>query len=62
VLNQPFTIFLPSSNKNFRKFPFQKISDMKKIACLVNSILISAFVFAQIDAGLFRFPDVSKDQ
>ncbi|HWC54815.1 MAG TPA: PDZ domain-containing protein [Chitinophagaceae bacterium] len=36
---------------------------MKKIiACLLISFFISAKLFSQIDAGLFRYPDVSKTQ
>src|SRR6195256_7072902 len=36
---------------------------MKKIAfCLVISYCIAATATAQIDAGLFRFPDVSQSQ
>ncbi len=35
---------------------------MKKFACLVLNGLVSLSLFAQIDAGLFRFPDVSQSQ
>jgi len=35
---------------------------MRKLACLLASITVANFLSAQIDAGLFRFPDVSKDQ
>ena len=34
----------------------------KNLACLVISFFISAEIFSQIDAGLFRYPDVSKTQ
>jgi tricorn protease len=46
----------------FCKFPLQKISAMKKIACVVISLILTASMFAQIDAGLFRYPDVSQSQ
>src|SRR3979490_2060325 len=35
---------------------------MKKIACALITTIISLSLFAQIDAGLFRFPDVSQTQ
>jgi tricorn protease len=35
---------------------------MRKLACTLASIIAATSLFAQIDAGLFRFPDVSKDQ
>ncbi len=35
---------------------------MKKIACAVISLMMTASLFAQIDAGLFRYPDVSQTQ
>src|SRR5215813_9739740 len=47
----------------FLKFIFHKLSAMKKLSglILINSI-ISIPLFAQIDAGLFRFPDISQTQ
>src|SRR5215212_2807323 len=35
---------------------------MKKLSLFLSVTMISSLLFAQIDAGLFRFPDVSKDQ
>lgn len=35
---------------------------MRKLASTLAGIFASVSLFAQIDAGLFRFPDVSKDQ
>jgi tricorn protease len=35
---------------------------MRKIAITLAALFATATVFAQIDAGLFRFPDVSKSQ
>jgi len=35
---------------------------MKKIACCIVGLTSSIFIFSQIDAGLFRYPDVSRDQ
>lgn len=35
---------------------------MRKLALSMVASLSCQFLFAQIDAGLFRFPDVSKDQ
>src|SRR3954470_8573409 len=35
---------------------------MRKIVSFLLCVSASAPVFSQIDAGLFRFPDVSKDQ
>ena len=35
---------------------------MKKIACALISTMMTASLFAQIDAGLFRYPDVSQSQ
>src|SRR5204863_4412475 len=39
-----------------------KLSFMKKLAIGLISLIISRTVFAQIDAGLFRWPDVSATQ
>jgi tricorn protease len=35
---------------------------MRKLAITLTGIVAATSLFAQIDAGLFRFPDVSKDQ
>src|SRR6266487_295360 len=35
---------------------------MKKIACAVISLIVTISMLAQIDAGLFRYPDVSQSQ
>src|SRR5256885_9984649 len=35
---------------------------MRKLAVTIPCIIAFISLFAQIDAGLFRFPDVSKDQ
>ena len=35
---------------------------MKKIVFAVINFLVSVSLFAQIDAGLFRYPDVSQSQ
>src|SRR6266487_4746041 len=35
---------------------------MKKIACAVISLIMTISMLAQIDAGLFRYPDVSQSQ
>ncbi|MFL5739502.1 MAG: PDZ domain-containing protein [Flavisolibacter sp.] len=35
---------------------------MRKLALALCCLVSCTFLFAQIDAGLFRFPDVSKDQ
>lgn len=35
---------------------------MKKFAITLSGIIVNIAAFAQIDAGLFRYPDVSKDQ
>src|SRR5947207_14716785 len=42
---------------------YTKISAMKKIiASLISACIASSTLMAQIDAGLFRFPDVSQTQ
>ena len=35
---------------------------MKKVIACIAAIIIAANLFAQVDAGLFRFPDVSQTQ
>src|SRR5678815_5057278 len=35
---------------------------MRKLALTICSFVTASSLYAQIDAGLFRFPDVSKDQ
>src|SRR3954471_24566135 len=35
---------------------------MKKTILIILSTILSASLFAQIDAGLFRYPDVSQTQ
>src|SRR6266496_2322217 len=35
---------------------------MKKIACAVINVMMTISMFGQIDAGLFRYPDVSQSQ
>src|SRR5262245_49673126 len=35
---------------------------MKRLFFIISSILVSFSLFAQIDAGLFRYPDVSQSQ
>jgi tricorn protease len=35
---------------------------MRQIVVALAALMLTASVYAQIDAGLFRFPDVSKDQ
>jgi len=35
---------------------------MRKLAITLSAIFAASSVIAQVDAGLFRFPDVSKDQ
>src|SRR5215203_323468 len=35
---------------------------MRKLASSLSCLMATTSLFAQIDAGLFRFPDVSKDQ
>ena len=35
---------------------------MRRLACTISLIIATTAAFAQIDAGLFRFPDVCKDQ
>src|SRR5215208_1370878 len=35
---------------------------MRKLATTLAGVIAASSLFAQIDAGLFRFPDVSKDQ
>ena len=35
---------------------------MRKLAFAISCLIATTSLFAQIDAGLFRFPDVSKDQ
>src|SRR5690349_24916342 len=35
---------------------------MRKLATTISAVLAASSLVAQVDAGLFRFPDVSKDQ
>ena len=35
---------------------------MRKLALTISCFVTASSLYAQIDAGLFRFPDVSKDQ
>src|SRR4051812_1900200 len=47
---------------SFRKFPLSNIAIMKRIFSTLMFFGIAFSGSSQIDAGLFRFPDVSKDQ
>jgi tricorn protease len=61
-LNQPLSHFLLLHSDKIRKFQQRKLFCMRKLALTIGCFVTASSLYAQIDAGLFRFPDVSKDQ